>query len=444
MEKKNDRSRTSAGSALVSVLVLLLGILVMAYVFFHSTLSGQQSSRQSLDDQRAFFLADAGLHEAFEAVRSGRSGNVATADQPALLGGGVLWVTATPLGGDLTQLHSTAMVGRGRDALDAVIHVAPEKPPLFEAVLNSKEVLTLNAGVMIDSYDSGKGTYASQAVNTAKGYTYANDNGDVRSNANVILNAYATDFGDATPGPGYGVEFNTGSYVSGSTEPADEPFVFPPIAIPSNSPTGNYSVASAGTATLGPGNYDFKAFTINKDAKLTITGPATLAVDSFTGGKTAKLFIDAKNGPVTFFVRGAYSHISGFEADAVSGSPMALAFMVNGTSNVVFPNMTKVRGAYYAPNAEILFASGSECWGSFAAKKISMSNDMRFHFDEVLAKYWSGEGGDEGDRLAVVYWRKAAVQPASLIADRRDPLEILGLDAKDLSSPGAWSLEQVP
>jgi hypothetical protein len=211
--------------------------------------------------------------------------------------------------------------------------------------------------------------------------------------------------------------------------------VFPPIDFPSSAPKGNYSVASAGTATLGPGNYDFNDFTINKDGKLTITGPATLAVDSFTGGKLASLLIDASNGPVTFFVRGAYTHTSGFQADSVPGSPMALAFMVDGTQDVVFPSNTKVRGAYYTPNADILFASGSECWGAFAANRISMANDMNFHFDETLLKHWGGKTGDDGDRLTVVYWRKSAVQPASLLADRRDPLEVLGLEAGDLVSP---------
>jgi hypothetical protein len=64
-----------------------------------------------------------------------------------------------------------------------------------------------------------------------------------------------------------------------------------------------------------------------------------------------------------------------------------------------------------------------------------MANDMRFHFDENLLEHWGGKTGDDGDRLTVVYWRKSAVQPASLLADRRDPLEVLGLDAGDLVSP---------
>ena len=430
-------SRT--GSALVSLMVPLLGILVIGYAFFRATLAEQRNGQGDVDDRRAFFLAEAGLREAFESVRAGNSGRIGAPDDPALLGGGVLWVEALDLGNDRKRLVSTAMAGSGRTALETVIHVEPEKPPLFVATLNSKEVLTLNEGVMIDSFDSALGSYASQVVNSGHGYSYAGSNGDVRSNANIMLNARATIFGDATPGPNYGVSFATGSYVDGSIEPAVEPFVFAPVDFPVFTPQGNYSVAPAATRTLGPGNYDFDAFTINKDARLTITGPATIVVDSFTGGKSAHLNIDATNGPVTFHVREGYTHISGFQCNPVGSSPMALAFLVNGTQDIVFPSATRVRGAYYAPNANILFASGNECFGAFAANRISMSNDMRFHFDETLLDHWAGDSGNEGDPLTMLSWCETAVIPSSLLMDRRDPLLVLELDARDLQAPGqSW------
>ena len=427
------------GSALVSIMVPLVGVLVLGYAFFRTTLAAKHGAGSDLDEERAFFLAEAGIHEAFESVREGNTGAIGLPDQPALLGGGLLWVEATPLPGDRRSLVCTAMLGSGRNALEAVVHVAPEKPPLFVSTLNSKDVLTLNEGVMIDSFDSEKGTYASQVVNSAHGFSYANGNGDVRSNSDVILNAHGTVFGDATPGPGHSVSLATGAYVEGSVEAAQEGFVFPPIEFPVFPAQGNYTVAPLGAATLGPGNYDFDVFTINKDATLNVTGPATIVVDSFTGGKTAKLKINATNGPVTFYVRGAYSHIAGFEASAVSGSPMALAFMVGGTTNVVFPSLTKVRGAYYAPNANILFANGNECWGAFAANRIDMSNAMHFHFDETLLDHWAGEGQDGSDPVNVLAWQRTAVMPSSLLADRRDPMSVLDLDPRDLPSPAnSW------
>jgi len=441
MEMRHADRRREAGSALIPVLVVLTTLFVMGYAFFLNAWSQQKSAKVDLDDQRAFFLAEAGLHEAFEAVRDGRSGIVGSMAQPALLGGGVLWTEVTPIDAERMQVVSTAMAGSGRKALQAVIHVAPKVPPLFVATLNSKETLTLNAGVTIDSFDSELGTYASQVASIYEGRPYAGANGDVRSNQDIIANANAYVFGDAQYGPGgtYGLEQGTGSYIDGTVGASVEPFDFAPITFPTFPPLGNFTVPTAGTSTLGPGNYDYDAFTISKDATLNVTGPATLVVDSFTGGKSGKLIIDATNGPVTVFVRGTYSHLAGFAADAVADSPMALAFLVDAPQDVVFPSGSKIRGAYYVPNANITFASTTECWGAFAANRIDMANDMKFHFDETLMRHWAGNSGDEGDRLSVLSWSPTGVQPASLVRDRRDPLLVLGLDAAELPSPwGAW------
>ena len=89
--------------------------------------------------------------------------------------------------------------------------------------------------------------------------------------------------------------------------------------------------------------------------------------------------------------------------------------------------------------ARFLFANGNECWGAFAANRIDMSNDMRFHFDETLLDHWAGEGQDGSDPVSVLAWQRTAVMPSSLLADRRDPMSVLDLDPRDLLSPGhAW------
>ncbi len=432
-------------------LVLVLGLMLMNLAFFQVAASGGKRMTGGFDDDRAFFLAEAGLHESFQALRGGGTGGIGSLDDPVYLGGGVLWVEATSLGNDQTRLVSTGLVGSGRQAVETVVLNPPEEDPLFVATLNSKETLTLNAGVMIDSYDSMLGSYASQAINTGNGKTYAGDNGDVRSNANIVLNAYATVFGDAIPGPGYGVAFNTGAYVSGSITPALEPFIFPPIVVPSFASSGALTVPVGPPQTLSSGDYDFTNLTINKDATLVVQGPANIVVDDFLGGKDAKLLIDATNGPVTFYVENTYTHTSGFEASPVTGSPMAVAFLVNGQQDVVFPSATKVRGGYYTPNANILFASGSECWGAFAANRIEMANDMKFHYDEALMRYWEEDTGQESS-FQVLSWRpiplpedSAAPDPriALLRADRRDPVLVLGLDRTTLLSPAqAWGMPQ--
>ena len=233
----------------------------------------------------------------------------------------------------------------------------------------------------------------------------------------------------------------TGCLVTGTTAPASSAFTFPPIEYPSTSGSlGNYTASGTGN-TLSAGTHEFDSFALGNSAELTIEGPAAVIVDDFTGGKNGRLLVDSTNGPVTFFVRGSYTHIKDFEVDAVNDSAAAIAFMIEGSSDVQFPSATNIRGAYYAPNSAITFSNGNECWGAFAARRISMSNDMLFHYDEALLDHWDRDEDDGGDPRNVLAWAEADVAQA-LLADRRDPLRVLDLDRADLPTPPeAWDLD---
>jgi Tfp pilus assembly protein PilX len=427
------------GSVLIVALVALVGLMMVGAALARFSVSADQEVAGQEDDRAAFYLAEAGLAEGMVALRAGASGGVASQAVPAFQAGGVLWVQATPLAGDQTRLVATAMSGAGRAAL-AVVVEEEGQAPLFRAVLNSKETLTMNADVIVDSYDSELGTYASQAVNVhaATGVVHANQKGHVASNEDILFNSGAKVFGDATPGPGYAVSYSTDNLVTGSDASAPEPFTFPPIVPPTTTSAGPLSIPVGATQSLPPGIYGFGDMTLNKAAKLTLTGPSTLVVDNFTGGKDARLYIDATKGPVTIFVQGNYAHFNNFASQPVGTSPMALAFMVQGNSDVVFPSSSKVYGAYYVPNANVLFASSCEAWGSFAANRIDMSASMRFHYDESLAKHWETDGGSGKDPLRLLSWQQEAV-PAALLSDRRDPFAILGTTPAALPSPAdAW------
>jgi Tfp pilus assembly protein PilX len=432
----NDARR---GSVLIVALVALVGLLMVGAALARFSVAADREVESKFDDRRAFYLAEAGAAEAMVALRGGASGAIASPDVPAFLAGGVLWVEATPLGGDQVQLVATAMAGAGRAAVSVVV-ADESQDPLFRSVLNSREQLTMNSGVIVDSFDSEVGTYASQAtnVNAPYGFTYAKDGGDVSSNMDIVMNAGAKIEGDATPGPGHAVSYSTNNLVSGSDKPSPTPFTFPPIAPPPTVSAGPYSVPASGSKTLASGIYGFDDLTLNKAAQLKVVGPATLVVKNFSGGKDARLNIDATNGPVTIFVQGNYTHFANFQSQPVGTSPMAVAFMVQGNSNVVFPSNSKVYGAYYVPNANVLFASGSEAWGSFAANRIDMAANMRFHYDESLAKHWDADGGTGKDPLQLLAWQTVAV-PAALLSDRRDPFVILDTTPAALPAPAeAW------
>ena len=432
---RNARAAARRGSVIVLSLVVLTALLMMGAAMYRIASAADKEVRGREDDQHAFYLAEAGLAEAMVSLRAGSSGAIASQDQPAYMSGGVLWVTAEDLGGKRIRLVSNGMAGAGRSALEVVVE-DQSKAPLFRAVLNSDDVMTLASAVQIDSFDSALGSYASQLTNNYKGTPYAKDNGDVLSNSDIVLNSSALVFGDAKAGPGHQTTLANGAYVSGSTTPSPDPFLFTPIPVPPVNGSSSYSLS--GNGSIPPGTWGYADFTLNKSAKLTITGPATLVVNNFTGGKDARLTIDATNGPVTIFVKGNYTHLANFEAQPKGASPMALAFMVQGANNVVFPNLTKVRGAYYVPNAQVVFANDNEAWGSFAAKKISMSNTMKFHYDESLAKHWKTDGKSVDDPLQMLSWSQTS-PPAAVLGDRRDPYQVLDVKKKNLPTPTeAW------
>jgi hypothetical protein len=191
---------------------------------------------------------------------------------------------------------------------------------------------------------------------------------------------------------------------------------------------------------LPPGDHGFDSLTIDKDATLLIQGPAVIACGDFTGGKDARLRIDATNGPVTFFVQGTYTHLNGFESVAAPGSPMALAFMISAPQSIVFPSRANLRGGYHAPSSDLTFTSDNEAWGAFSAKRLTMSSGMHFHYDESLSEYWAKDG-QQRDPLDVLAWHNVAVQPASLLRDRRDPYVVLGVNRTALLSPAlSWDI----
>ena len=436
---------------LLSLLVIFsLMVLSGGIYFLNRRLQGEVTSTTA--DRRAQYLAEAGIAEAMTNLRVRNPsapnpptgtynygpGTIGSINNPAYLADGVLWVQAVPTPGTArTTLTSIAMAGSGRAALEVEVEDIRQSP-LFPNVLNSREQLTVNADVMVDSYDSSLGTYASQAVNTSGIHTYAGTNGDVSSNKGVVVNANAHVFGDATPGPGYAVTLNSGSVVTGSTAPAPNPFSFPQIAIPAVPPGSPMSVPNGSSQVLGAGKHSFTGLAIGKSATLTVQGPATIVVDDFTGGKDARLVIDASAGPVTIFVRNTYNHINGFEAVPASGSPMALAWMIDGTQSINFPSASKVRGAFYAPNADITFTSNNEAWGSFAGNRVAMSSSMKFHYDEVLSQYWNTATGGNTNPIQVLGWKVAQVPP-NLLTDRRNPFAVLGVAKGNLSSPAlSW------
>lgn len=415
---------TRRGSALIVVMLVVTVLMILSSSLFQVGRSMSNEVLSELDGVRARYLARAGVADAVASIIAGNDGSVGSIGAPAEAGGGFYWVERADLGNGEIRVRSTALVGSGRAALEVVFE-NPESP-FFKGVLNSKLLLVLASGCMADSYSSSVGTYASQVVNVTNGIAHAGMEGDLASNDNIVVNANVTVFGDVTPGVTGSVALAPSAYVSGSTAPALVPHLFAPLDIPVlPAPVTSLIIPNGGSQSLASGDYSLNAISIGKIATLNIEGPANIVVDDFTALNDANLIIDATAGPVSIYVRGTYTHGNGFEANAVAGSPLALGFFLEGTDPVVFPSNTRIRGAYYAPNAPISFNSGNEAWGAFVGETVQMNAAMRFHFDEDLANYWQDDSDGFTGNVIAMY--PTDVRPAALVRDRRDPRVVLQL-----------------
>ncbi|MEM1447562.1 MAG: pilus assembly PilX N-terminal domain-containing protein [Planctomycetota bacterium] len=146
------------GAALVAslVVVTIVAMLGAGYLQISSSLMRRQT--HAVDDQHAFYLAEAGLAEAFQAVRMGRSGQVGSETDPARHGNGIVWVDVLELEDGSVRLDATGMQGGGRASLSLVVEPIDNDLGFF-----ADEDLVIDQVILVDGWDSEEGSYSEQA-----------------------------------------------------------------------------------------------------------------------------------------------------------------------------------------------------------------------------------------------------------------------------------------
>ena len=163
--QKSARARGARGTnkesgvalVLSLVLVTVVAILSAGVVQLSSTTSRMEE--RSLDQLRAFYLAEAGLAESFAAVRIGRSGAIGEEDDMATYGEGQIWVSAVETSDGRIWLQSTGMAGAGKATLGLVVN--PTDPPLG---FFSNDDLIIEEGVLVDGFDSTERPYEEEIL----------------------------------------------------------------------------------------------------------------------------------------------------------------------------------------------------------------------------------------------------------------------------------------
>ncbi|TDJ67422.1 MAG: hypothetical protein E2O39_14820 [Planctomycetota bacterium] len=423
-----------AGSALLMAVFVVGSLMMLSVALLATSTSSSREQSANTARQRAFYLAEAGVSEGLTALRAGATGNIGSIATPAYLGTGVFWVEATPSGNETTLLVS-AMWGSGRAGLEVVVGEVRSQP--FGGMFDAYEDIVIGDEVFIDAFNTWLGPYAPQVVNTENGVDFAHERGRVRSNGDVDIGADTNIIGKARPGPTSSITLGPGAYVSQSTTPLADYIRLIPIEVPTLVSLGPYSVPPGGSRSIPPGSYGFDDFGIGDSGELTIVGPATIVVASYTQGAGGRLLVDATAGPVTIYCTGAFAYDATAEIDTLMGAPLDLAFMCTTTGSIDFAPSTTFRGGLFAPGADLTIGEDSEIFGSIVASRITTGDRARFHFDEHLLTREITSPEDH----EIVSWTVVEAAGGQFNALRQDPFELLGLDRGSLPRPSdAWDL----
>lgn len=390
---------------MVGLTVTVLATLSMAMVLV--TNASHRNSEASKREVAALYAAEAGVTLAVFDLEQGGTGTLGGAGAPMVYDESVYWVEATDLGNGLTSLVSTGVDNDAGYRVEVVVE--DTSSGMFRWGAFGDDQMTLDSNARTDSYDSSAGSYASQMVNKSKGKKYGKAGGHVGSNGGISLDSNAAVFGDAVPGPSSSVNTKGNSTVSGATTPAPEPVPLAPINLPAIPMSGSWNVG--GSKSLPSGDHGYKSLTIDSNSKLTVTGPATLAIQNLVVDSNGEFIVDASGGPVEIYVTDDFVLNSNAIMASKTYTPSDISVYllsnnIKGSDTVDFDSNSQLYGTLYAPDALVEINSNFELFGAAMAKRVHLDSNSQIHFDEALL---NGAGGNP--ELEAVLWRARAFQP---------------------------------
>jgi hypothetical protein len=390
----------SENGIVLAISLLILTMLIaggMGAVF--STQMDLNTSANLRTGKLAFYIAEAGLHQAWQQLDNDNGRNdfetVFNAQGPTTLLSNVGFV-----GGNYTVIAegvpgsrpkrikaiSTSCFPAGNPCSSGhsrvVIEAQFRREPLFPCVLCAREGVMLSGGAVTDSYDSREAPYS---------IATAGHHGDVKSNRDITVSGVGTLVkGDAAAGGT--VSTSGGAAIIGDATNNALPLGFPP-AIPCGPPfssgagvvggsydpsTGQLRGTGSDAIILANGTYCFSSVELTGNSSLTVNGPITLyltAPSSFAAGGIINTTANAESLKI----------VSSF-------SSSELGITVSGGAQVYM--------TLYAPNARVEITGAGDLYGAIVGRSIANTSGARFHYDRKLKD-------SEDGRLKMVVWKEA-------------------------------------
>lgn len=442
-------ARGRRGSALMMSLVAVIGVSALAAGLLQVSSATMRRNQVTLDNRRAFYLAEAGLAEGYAGLAEGRTGNVGTFEAPARYGEGLYWTTSTFLPSGHVELEATGMCGIGRATLAMVAQ------PVVSSVTGlgvfSSRSLTVEPSSLIDGYNSSLGSYESQADMSASP-PHTRGGAIVGSNAGISVaggRPGSSIYGDARPGPGQSVTKSGTVTITGSTAPHTESATLPPVEVPAVAKQPPKVHNGPAPLVIPPSTIGYSTLRIAPRQQLVIRGPATVVFDTLLLEAEAEIVVDPSGGRVDLYVEQSLTFVSGSLVKCLSTNPALCTLMVSkamdpaAADNVQLNAKGRFFGTLYAPTSNVKLAAEFEVFGAAVAQRLTLSSGSKLHVDTELAS-----NADSNALPRLVSWRIVDI-PQEVAVSRIDPFVALDVDpatlplARDAHAPVWLELEFV-
>ncbi len=429
--------RPDQGTMLVLCLNLVILLSALAGAFLTITASEHQEHLRSERQLQVFYIAEAGLSDAMSQLTGGGDGNLGSETQPIQFSGGQYYVQAHEHDADLYTLLVKSRLGNATHAIEATVGVDPNGGFYRKAAAATTSVDVLDSAA-VDSWDSGLGTYASQAVNDRLGTPYARPAGHVFGNTGIGLGINASIFGNAQSAAVSPIAILPTNFVSGSTVTDPRTLDMADVTEPPEvmaMPSVPLQLSGVDTADLPSGIYRFSDLKVLDDSVLTITGPATIVVDTFLSDAQGSIQVDATAGPVVWYFRGSIQMRGSASIGSYSGRPFDTMLFVSTDNITGFPGPTgnpalplligqqsQLNGVLYAPQGLVNVTDQAQVFGAVYAERVRLTGTSWVHYDESLRRHllptgaglagtWTGPNQAGPPSLwSLLTWSKAAVQ----------------------------------
>jgi len=334
-----------------------------------------------LHSDKAFYVAEAGLVQAFATLNNDNDWNTGYAN--VIFDDGIYSVAVVDSFYDVDMfdtiiLRSTGLFDEAAANIEAIC--VPEYRRPFQFAMFGLDSIVMGNGTCTDSYDSDLGDYPS---------TQALTDGDVASNGTMDFTANAEIGGDASSAVDGGITIDATCDIYGDTATNIEPFELDPIADSEYVWAQSVSLAPAGFN----GDYSYDAATY----ALSLSTNDTLILDSgvyfFSDIElSSNSHIEVAPGAqVTIYMTGNLTLANNATINT-AGVPADCIIFSKGTI-VTIGMSTQICAAFFSEDSDVFINNDCQFYGSIIAKSVKIVNSACVHYDVALREYQHGKTG---------------------------------------------------